>query len=140
MRIRFSRPVRSSSTEAICPVTEIWRRTASPSRDDVVAEHVAPSRVGPQQRREDLDRRRLAGAVGPEHAVDGAQRDLQVDAVDGAGRAERLDQALGLDGEGGHRLGVVFALQRADRAAEVRVDVVGAAGCRRSGAAAPSSS
>ena len=40
--------------------------------DDVVAEHPRAARVGPEQGGEHPDRRRLAGAVGTEHAVDGA--------------------------------------------------------------------
>ena len=46
-----------------------------------------------------LDRRRLAGAVGPEEAVEAAGRHLQVDAVDGALRSERARQPACLDSE-----------------------------------------
>ena len=42
-----------------------------------------PAAGGRQQRREHQDGRRLAGAVGPEKAVDLARPDVQVDAVDG---------------------------------------------------------
>ena len=71
--------------------------------DHVAAEDPGAARVGPQERGEDPDRRRLAGAVGTEHAVDRAGGHAEVDAVDRADVAERLDQAGGLDGEGrGH--------------------------------------
>ena len=99
-RTRFSRPVRSSSTDASWPV----RLTSAADRvglaDDVVAEHARAAGVGAQQRGEHADRRRLAGAVGAEHAVDRAARDGEVDAVDRARLAERLDEAGGLDGRG----------------------------------------
>ena len=68
--------------------------------DDVVPEHARAAAVGDQQRGEHLDRGGLAGAVGAEHAVDGAAGHGEVDAVDGAGRSEGLDEAGGLDGEG----------------------------------------
>ena len=45
-RTRFSRPVRSSSTEANWPVRLTRPRTASASRDDVVAEHPGAAAVG----------------------------------------------------------------------------------------------
>ena len=57
IRIRFSRPVRSSSTEASWPVRLTAPRTASASRDDVVPEHAGAARVGAKQRREHPDRR-----------------------------------------------------------------------------------
>ena len=69
--------------------------------DDVVPEHPRGARVGAQQRREHADRRRLAGAVRAEHAVDGAAAHREVHAVDGAGVAEGLDEAGGLDRERG---------------------------------------
>jgi len=68
---------------------------------DVVPEHPRAARVGTQERGEHPDRRRLAGAVGPEHAVHGAALDGQVDAVDGARRAKALDEPGRFDGEGG---------------------------------------
>ena len=67
--------------------------------DDVVAQHPRAAGVRPQQRGEHADRRRLAGTVGPEHAVDRAARDREVDAVDGSGLPEALDEPGGLDGE-----------------------------------------
>ena len=60
---------------------------------DVASEHFRPPRVCFENRREDPDRRRLARAVGPEHAVDGPAADRQVDAVHGAHVAEGLDEA-----------------------------------------------
>jgi hypothetical protein len=68
--------------------------------DDVVAEHARRSAVGSQQRREHSDRRRLARAIGAEHAVHRAGAHGQVDAIDGAQRAEGLDEARGLDRQG----------------------------------------
>ena len=53
--------------------------------------------VGLEQRRQDADRGGLAGAVGPEDAEHGAGAGRQVDAVEGLGRAESLDEALGFD-------------------------------------------
>ena len=61
---------------------------------DVVARDRRAAARRRQERREDLDGRRLARAVGPEEAVDLAGRDVQVDAVDGADAAlELADQA-----------------------------------------------
>ncbi len=56
--------------------------------------------VGLQQRREHPDRGRLARAVGPEHAIDRALGDRQIDAVDRARLAEALREAGGLDRQG----------------------------------------
>ena len=49
--------------------------------DDVVAADPGGARRGRQQRGEHVDRRRLAGSVGPEEAVDLAGLDAQVDPV-----------------------------------------------------------
>ena len=54
---------------------------------------------GTQQAREALDRRRLAGAVGTEKAVEAAGRNLQVDAVHRPLGSERARQAARLDRE-----------------------------------------
>ena len=51
-----------------------------------------------KKRGEHADGGGLAGAVGAEHAVDGADGHVQIDAVDGALRAEGLDEAVSLDG------------------------------------------
>ena len=92
--------------------------------DDVVSEHARAARVGADERREHPDRRRLAGAVGSEHAVDGPAAHAQVDAVDGAGVAEGLREARGLDRERGLRCqdrllrsgrSIVAHLKRPDR-------------------------
>ena len=65
---------------------------------DVVARDGRPARGRRQQRREHLDGRRLAGAVGAEEAVDLARRHVQVDPVDGAHAAlELADEALHVD-------------------------------------------
>ena len=64
---------------------------------DVVAEDAGVAGVGPQECREHRDRRGLARAVRAEHPVDRSGRDPQVDAVDGTGATEGLDEAVGLD-------------------------------------------
>ena len=74
--------------------------------DDVEAGDRRASRVRLEQRGEDPDRRRLAGAVRPEQTEDGALGDLEVDAVERADLALAglvdLDQAFGGDGVRGH--------------------------------------
>ena len=65
--------------------------------DHVEAGHAGRAGVGGEQRREDAHRRRLAGAVRAEHAEHGAGRGLEVDAVERAHVAERLDEAADLD-------------------------------------------
>src|SRR5690606_877256 len=69
--------------------------------DDIVPEHPRGAAVGAEQRGEHADGGGLAGAVRAEDAVDGSGTDREVDAVHGAGAAERLDEGGGLDGEGG---------------------------------------
>ena len=54
--------------------------------DDVTAEDLCPARVRLQNRRQDTDRRRLAGAVRPEQPEDGARRDIEVDSVERGSR------------------------------------------------------
>jgi hypothetical protein len=63
----------------------------------VVAEHAGLAAVGAQQGGEHPDRGGLARAVRPEQAVHRAGRHAQVDAVEGAGGAERPDQTRRLD-------------------------------------------
>jgi hypothetical protein len=55
-----------------------------------------------QQGGEHADQRRLAGAVGAEHAEDFALADGEGDAVDGGEVAEALGEVVDLDGRGGH--------------------------------------
>ena len=78
---RFSRPVSMSSRATCCPVSMIDRRTAGRVRDDVVTGELAVPRSGLVERRQHVDRRRLAGAVGPEHATHLAAADLEADAA-----------------------------------------------------------
>ena len=52
------------------------------------AEHRRRAAARREQPAEHADRGGLAGAVGPEEAVDGLARDLEVDVVDGGERAE----------------------------------------------------
>ena len=73
-----------SSTDANCPVRLTSLAHGGGLADDVVAEHAGAAGVGAQQRGEDADRRRLAGAVRAEDAVDAAAGDGEVHAVDGA--------------------------------------------------------
>ena len=56
------------------------------------AEHLELALVGDHLRGERLHRRRLAGAVGPEQADALAERDLEVEPVDGGDRPEALDE------------------------------------------------
>ena len=66
--------------------------------DDVEAGHARSARGGGQERRQHVHRRRLAGAVRPEEAVDLTGLDAKVDPVDRADVAlERADEPLGLD-------------------------------------------
>ena len=53
--------------------------------------------VGSRERAEHVDRRRLAGAVGPEEAEDLAGGDLEADAAHGLDLAEGLAQVVDLD-------------------------------------------
>ena len=79
----------------------------------LLAHHVVPEDadvplIGDQQRRDQADQRRLARAVGAEHAVDLVLRDRQADRVDRddrlllgrAARRRRLRRSFGLPGPG----------------------------------------
>ena len=69
--------------------------------DHVVPEDTAGAPVGGEDGGEDADGRRLAGAVGPQQAEDGALLDREAHAVEGAHvTAEGLSQIVGLDGVG----------------------------------------
>ena len=63
----------------------------------VAAEQPCDARVGAQPAEQHPDRGRLARAVGAEEAVHLTGRDLQVEAVEGAGLAEGLDQVVNVD-------------------------------------------
>ena len=91
-RSMCSQPVRKSSSAASCSAAPIVRRICRPvaSMTSRPATRRASRRSGGSSVDEHQHGRRLAGAVGPEEAVDLARRDLQVDAVDG------LDPALEL--------------------------------------------
>ena len=60
-------------------------------------ENPARARRRLQQPGQALDRRRFAGAIGPEKAIETAARDRKVDAVDGDEIAERLPKARGFE-------------------------------------------
>ena len=66
--------------------------------DGVQARDADRAGVRAQQRGEHADRRRLARAVGAEQAEHRAGLDLEVDAVERADLAERLDEAFDEDG------------------------------------------
>src|SRR5512132_395091 len=69
-----------------------------PLLDDVEAADACGSRCRREEGRQHVDGCRLAGAVGPEEAVDLARRDLEVDAGDGRDSAlEPPDEAPNLD-------------------------------------------
>ena len=68
--------------------------------DDVVPQDRCPTAGGSQQGGDHAQRRRLAGTVGTEQAVDDAGGDLQVEAVDGGEGAESPGQTIGRDGRG----------------------------------------
>ena len=73
---------------------------------------------GLEQRGEDADGGGLAGAVGPEQAVDGAVGDGEVDAVDGLDVAEVLDEAVGDDRViGGHAVSLPWGYDGRERVA-----------------------
>src|SRR5699024_10111742 len=70
--------------------------------DGVLAEDLDAATVGAQQAEDDAQRRRLAGAVGAEEAVDLPAGDLEVEAVEGAGAPVGLGELGGAD-DSGHR-------------------------------------
>ncbi len=95
------------------------RRIRLTSSADVEAEDPRRPRRRQEERRQDLDERRLAGAVGPEQPEELAGRDVEVDAVEGddrrrldvvdAANAARLDGGrAGRDGHTGPREGTVW--------------------------------
>ena len=71
---------------------------------DVETGHPRLACVGRDQRGEDVDRRRLAGTVGPEQGEHRSGGDVEVDPVEGDLLAVGLLEAAGLDGERGLRL------------------------------------
>ena len=82
-RSMCSRPVRKLSSAASWSAAPMLPAHVGALGGDVEARHRRAARRGRQQRGEHVDGGRLAGAVGPEEAVDLARRDLEVDAVDG---------------------------------------------------------
>ena len=63
--------------------------------DDVVARHPGRARSGRQKRRQHVNRRRLAGAVRPEEAVDLSRGDAEIDSVHGPGAVLEFPDELG---------------------------------------------
>src|SRR3954462_6979412 len=108
---RFSSPVRCSSTAAYWPARPMRARRAGASEtaarpagpgwrggDDVEAGDAGAAGVGLEQCRQDADGRRLARAVGAEHAEHGARGDRQLDAVERARGPEGLHERIHEDG------------------------------------------
>ena len=83
-----------SSTAAYWPVRPMRARTARGFGDDVDAVDDGRPAVGPEQRGEDAHRGGLAGPVRAEQTEHGAAGDREVDAAQGLGVAEALDEAL----------------------------------------------
>ena len=77
----------------------MWRRTSSRSRTTSWPATRALPAVGLRQRAEHVDRRRLAGAVGPEEPEDLAGGDLEADAAHRLDLVEGLAQVVDLDGQ-----------------------------------------
>ena len=108
---RFSRPVRNSSSPAYWPVTPIRRRTRSASATDVEAVDQHTTSVGTDERGEDSDQGRLAGAVVAEHSERRALWGGEVDSGEGVEVAEADVHVLDQHGRDAHdlRSGVVPA-------------------------------
>ena len=71
-------------------------------RGDIETQHARPTGGRPKERGQDADRRRLAGAVGPQEGEELTPFDGHVDAVEGSGPAGiDLDQRFDLDGRCG---------------------------------------
>ena len=100
---RFSSPVNRPSTAENWPVTPMTARTASASRATSWPAICASPPSAAMQRRQDLDGRRLAGAVRAEQGEDRALGDVEVDAVEDDLLAVGLAQADGADGRSGAR-------------------------------------
>ena len=79
--MRFSVPVSTSSTAADWPVRLMRLLHLLGVGDDVVAGDQRRARVGPHERREDVDGRRLAGAVRPEQGEHLPRRHREVEAA-----------------------------------------------------------
>jgi hypothetical protein len=67
----------------------------------VAAEEPRLSAVGPDQAEQDPQRRRLAGAVRPEEAVDVSWLDAEIDVVDRGDCAVALEETASFDWVGG---------------------------------------
>ena len=91
---------------------------------DGPAEHLAGPGGRTREPEQELDGRRLAGAVGAEEAEHLAGLDAEVERVEADGPAVDLAQAVGLDGEGGHA-GILRAGPESVRAARDRLGVTG---------------
>ena len=90
-----------------------WASLGRRSVDRLAVDADRPG-VGAQHAGEDLDERRLAGAVGAEQGVDLAGRDREVDGAQGDDRAERLGDGGGLQQWSGHRQSTIRVRQPDD--------------------------
>ena len=95
---RFSSPVSSSSTAAYWPGEADLLAQRGRVAHHVEAGDPGAAGVGLQQGRQHAHGGRLPGAVRAEQAEDGALLDLEIDAVERADVAERLDQSSCADG------------------------------------------
>ena len=73
------------------PWRQLFTGAVQPAVDGPQAD---PTGVGPIEAGDQVEERRLAGAVGPDQAEDLAGADLEVDAVERLQAAERLAQPL----------------------------------------------
>ena len=87
---RCSRPVRIESSAASWSAAPMAARTSRTLRGDVEGADRRAAAGRRQQRRQHLHRRRLAGAVGTEEAVDLARLHLEVDSRDSFDPALRI--------------------------------------------------
>ncbi|HEY2078010.1 MAG TPA: hypothetical protein VGH53_16890 [Streptosporangiaceae bacterium] len=93
MSTRLSRPRNSLSRPAYWPVRSMRARDPGGLGGDVVAEHLAPPSVRPDQRGDDPDQGRLARALWPEQCRQSAAADHEVHALESGAFAECLDHA-----------------------------------------------
>src|SRR5690606_21437828 len=67
---------------------------------DIVTKDVGRTTIGPQERGEDADGGRFAGAIWAKDAIDAARGHTKIEAIQGARLAENLDETFGLDCKG----------------------------------------
>ena len=112
---RNSLKVSSTESFSLSCVSCSWiprraRRLRSSPRPQRSPEHLDLAFVGCGQAFEDLDRRRLAGAVWAEQAEALAAAHFEVEAADGDDVGVALDETVTADGEATHDRGIVTAV------------------------------